>query len=240
MKHFFALSPHNIPYMNDVYNMVRKVHERPAGDPMEDLDVNVAIWCIFMNATLRAAIHLGKDHDVNVRNVKNYFWISVGEFFVDMEKLISGQTEIAGINLMDSKELRWLSTSLLHSRAYQYTNAKVYHRVALDWLFDRTNLDHNIQIRYINTKHQLAAFLTKGNFIRDAWNNLLHLCNISHFSSLCCAENFSLISCTKTMAKRMQEQKEDNRIVAKSKPTAVNLAVTVSTSSSSVSDPIAS
>ena len=38
----------------------------------------------------------------------------------------------------------------------------------------------------------------------------------------------------------MQEQKEGNRIVAKSKPTAMNLAVTVSTSFSSVNSPIAS
>ena len=28
--------------------------------------------------------------------------------------------------------------------------------------------------------------LTKGNFTRDEWNNLLHLFNISHFSSTCC------------------------------------------------------
>ena len=40
------------------------------------------------------------------------------------------------------------------------------------------------------------------------------------------------------MAKRMQEQKEDNRIVAKSK--AMSLAVIVSTNSSSVNSPIAS
>ena len=38
----------------------------------------------------------------------------------------------------------------------------------------------------------------------------------------------------------MQEQKEDHRIVAKSTPTAMNLAVTVSTSSSSVNSPTAS
>ena len=114
------------------------------------------------------------------------------------------------------------------------------HRVALEWLFDRIDLDPKIQIRYTDTRHQLADILKKGNFIRDEWNSLLHLFNISHFSSLCCAKNVSLVSCTKTMAKRMQEQKEDNRIVARSKPTAVNLAVTVSTSSSSVNSPIAS
>ena len=68
-------------------------------------------------------------------------------------------------------------------------------------------MDPKIQIRYIDTKHQFADILTKGNFTRDEWNNLLHLFNISHFSSTCCAKDSSLIGCTKTMAKRMQEQK---------------------------------
>ena len=36
------------------------------------------------------------------------------------------------------------------------------HRVALDWLFDRINLDPKIQIKYIDTKNQLADILTKG------------------------------------------------------------------------------
>ena len=47
------------------------------------------------------------------------------------------------------------------------------HRVALDWLFDRINLDPKIQIKYIDTKSQLADILTKGNFTRDEWNHLL-------------------------------------------------------------------
>ena len=37
-------------------------------------------------------------------------------------------------------------------------------RVALDWLFDRNNLDSKIQIKYIDTKNQLADILTKGKF----------------------------------------------------------------------------
>ena len=81
------------------------------------------------------------------------------------------------------------------------------HRVALDWLFDTINFDSKIQIRYIDTKHQLADILIKGNFTRDEWDTLLHLFNISHFSSTCCAENSSLMSCPETMAKGMQEQK---------------------------------
>ena len=38
------------------------------------------------------------------------------------------------------------------------------HRVALDWLFDRINLDPKIQIKYIDTKNHLADILTKGEF----------------------------------------------------------------------------
>ena len=38
------------------------------------------------------------------------------------------------------------------------------HRVALDWLFDRINLDPKIQIKYIDTKNQLADILTKKKF----------------------------------------------------------------------------
>ena len=69
------------------------------------------------------------------------------------------------------------------------------HRVALDWLFDRTNLDPKIQIEYIDTKNQLADILTKGNF--------------SHFSSTDCSE---------VMSKRTQKDSGEERVTAKSKP----------------------
>ena len=83
------------------------------------------------------------------------------------------------------------------------------HRVALDWLFDRINLDPKIQLKYIDTKNQLADILTKGNFTRDEWNHLLCLFNISHFSSTNCSE---------TMAKRLQQDSGEERVTAKSRP----------------------
>ena len=82
------------------------------------------------------------------------------------------------------------------------------HRVALHWLFDRTNLECKIQIKYIDTKNQLADILTKRNFTRDEWNHLLNLFNISHFSST---------ACTAAMAKRAQGSGEE-RVTAKSRP----------------------
>ena len=83
------------------------------------------------------------------------------------------------------------------------------HRVALDWLFDRTNLDPKIQIKYIDTTNQLADISTKGNFTRDEWNHSLNLFNISHFSST---------ACTAAMAKRAQQESGEERVIAKSRP----------------------
>ena len=97
------------------------------------------------------------------------------------------------------------------------------HRVALEWLFDRINLDPKIQIKYIDTKNQLADILTKDNFTRDEWNHLLCLFNISHFSST---------NCLDVMSKRTQEDAGEERVTAKSKPM-MNLV-----SRCSVRDPI--
>ena len=36
-----------------------------------------------------------------------------------------GQTETTGISLINFQDLRWVSTSLMHSRTYQYSTAKV-------------------------------------------------------------------------------------------------------------------
>ena len=83
------------------------------------------------------------------------------------------------------------------------------HRVALDWLFDRINLDPKIQIKYIDTKNQPADILSKGNFTRDEWNHLLCLFNISHISSTACSD---------TMAKRSQHDSGEERVTAKSRP----------------------
>ena len=100
------------------------------------------------------------------------------------------------------------------------------HRVALDWLFDRINLDPKIQIKYIDTKNELADILTIGNFTRDEWNHLLCLFNSSHFSSTVCSD---------TMAKRSQQDSGEERVRAKSRPMMNLIARTPSFVSSSTS-----
>ena len=81
------------------------------------------------------------------------------------------------------------------------------HRVALDWLFDRINLDPKIQIKYIYTKNQVSEILTKVNFTRDELNLLLCLFNISHFSSTVCYGE--------TISTRFRRR---TRVTAKSRP----------------------
>ena len=84
------------------------------------------------------------------------------------------------------------------------------HRVSLDWLFDRINLDLKIQIKFVDAFYQLVDILTEGNFTCDEWNNLLHRFSISTFRSA---------SCVEAMSKRMQQGHGVERKVAKSKPT---------------------
>ena len=81
------------------------------------------------------------------------------------------------------------------------------HRVALDFLFDRINLDPKIQIKYIDTKNQLADILTKVNVTRDEWNHLLCLFNISHFSSAVC---FAVVA--KRSQKRFRRRTSHSKI----------------------------
>ena len=98
---------------------------------------------------------------------------------------------------------------IMKGRSPKMRHVSRTHRVALDWLFDRINLDPKIQIKYIDTKNQLADILTKGSFTRDEWNHLLTLFNISHFSST---------ACIAAMAKRAQQDSGEGRVTAKSRP----------------------
>ena len=66
-----------------------------------------------------------------------------------------------------------------------------------------------IQIKYVDTKNQLADIPTKGNITRDEWNHLLCLFNISHLSSTDCSE---------VMSKKTQKDSGEERVPAKSKP----------------------
>ena len=76
--------------MDKFYSIVRKTHDRGLADEMEDLNVHAAIWGMFMNTTLQAAVHLGEDYDQNLRFVQNHSWSSFKKLFKETEKFDQG------------------------------------------------------------------------------------------------------------------------------------------------------
>ena len=93
-----------------------------------------AIWGIFLNTTLQAAVHLGQDHEVNLRFIKNHLWKSLEQLFNETRRLIRDQTEITGMKTIDFKELTWRSTSFFVQQSlsdHQFRNLRLLRFSAL-------------------------------------------------------------------------------------------------------------
>ena len=72
------------------------------------------IWG-FMSATMKAAVHLGQEYQVNVCTTKN------------TQKLITDQDqEIYGISTVDWNTIPWVRSTLLNDRTVKLSTAKVY------------------------------------------------------------------------------------------------------------------
>ena len=85
------------------------------------------------------------------------------------------------------------------------------HRVAsLIWLFDRINLVSKIQIKYNDTKNQLADIVTKGNFTRDEME--------SSFVCLTLAISVLQIVLKWYRKERNKDSGEERKVTAKFKP----------------------
>ena len=69
--HTIFMSPAVVLHMEKVHLIVRQNYGRSPTDELNDLDVNNAVWSIFMNVTLHAAVHLGRDYVENLRFAKN-------------------------------------------------------------------------------------------------------------------------------------------------------------------------
>ena len=98
------------------------------------------------------------------------------------------------------------------------------YRVALDWLFDKVDLDPKIQIKNVDTKNQLADMLIKGNFTCDEWDHFLRLLNIMSVSRFSCSHFNDFLSDDQVrkqsaLSKRGQEAtSNEGSPMAKAKP----------------------
>ena len=93
---------------------------------MEDLNKNTMIWGTFMLVTQQAAVHLGIEYLENLHSTQNQSQRTVKQLFDVTKKLVSEQTEIHGISLIDWQEKSWKRTILFSDRAVQLSTAKVY------------------------------------------------------------------------------------------------------------------
>ena len=111
----------------------RKQSSRSSGDlwtrtwrPYEWFGRECGDWVIFLNTTLRAAVHLGQDHDANLHYVKNHLWNSVRQLFNENGKLIGEQKNHWCKALNISKMQRGCRQTWREEKAYRITNATVY------------------------------------------------------------------------------------------------------------------
>ena len=120
------ISTNYVLHMEKTFSIVIQRYGRSPTDQMKDLDVNTAIWSMFMSVTLQAAVHLGKDYTQNMRSTKNQPLKSLRQLFQVSERLITDQTEITGLTTNDWQQLMWRETTLITDRAVQFAAAKTY------------------------------------------------------------------------------------------------------------------
>ena len=99
---------------------------------------------------------------------------------------------------------------IIKGRSPRMRHVSRTHRVALDWLFVRINLNGEIQIKYVESKNQHTYIQTKGSFTRGEWHNFLGFFNIMNdttfsFSHLSNSHPFLSARKQSEMSKRLQE-----------------------------------
>ena len=108
------------------FSTVRQRFVLSPTDEMKNLDVNTALWSIFMSVTLQAAVHLEKDYTENLRSIKNQPKKSLRQLFQVTERFITDQTEVTGLTTIDWQQPMWRETTLLIDRAVQFATARTY------------------------------------------------------------------------------------------------------------------
>ena len=59
--HNLHISTYYVPHMEKVFSILRQRYGLGPMDQMNHLDVNTAMWGIFLSVTLQATVHLGSD-----------------------------------------------------------------------------------------------------------------------------------------------------------------------------------
>ena len=122
-RHHFHISPDYVPHMERVFSIVRKICDQKPTEGLKDLDVNTAIWCMFMCHTSSCSSSwTGLFNEL--RSVKNQSSKSVERFSRTTERLIKDQTETTGVSTVNWDQRMWRESSLLCDGAGRTMNSK--------------------------------------------------------------------------------------------------------------------
>ena len=85
-------------------------------------------------------------------------------------------------------------------------------RLALDWLFDRCNLDAGIHIQFVDTTRQIADVLTESSFAREQWDRHSGVFNVMDQTTSSCSHLRSLlVQFDESISERQPQQEEEAR-----------------------------
>ena len=130
---------------------------------LELWDLIVSVFVLFFGSVSQISDRTGPPVNVDVkRNQKSQGKINVMENVDSFPSNVNSSRQEALLYVFEDNEA--VIKMIIKGKSPTMRHVSRTHRVAFDWLFDRINLDPNIQIKYIDTKNQLADMLTKGNF----------------------------------------------------------------------------
>ena len=136
------MSPASVSHMEKIYSMVRKVHGRSPTDELNGLDVNNAVWCIFMNVTLQVAVHLGRDYVWNLRLTTNQLLKSVKQLFQVTESWSwIRQKSVVWPRLITKNGVRVENTHTIHYIGHYRRDSNIYYWITV-WTWAVQMKDH--------------------------------------------------------------------------------------------------
>ena len=123
------------------------------------------IWCIPANQVKR-------DQKIpNPRETSDVGKVSFAEIHI-VSPNVSPSRQITLWNILEDNEV--VIKMIIRSWSPTMRHVSRTHRVTLDWLFEKINLDPMIQVTHVVSQSQLAEILTKGSFTRETWTVLHH------------------------------------------------------------------
>ena len=126
-KDGYTMSMYSIvEYLDKVCpNLHQKMVCNPENE-MLDIDVNALMWRMFMSATIDAAVHLGGDHEENLRSTRNANDKTMWQLFGATQTQVLQQDEFGGMSTIIWTTRAWRRSTSLYSRAIELSTSKAY------------------------------------------------------------------------------------------------------------------